>query len=222
MYDISLPTIKMPELGQGKNEDYILEHYAEWEEEVLTKLKELGYPTHLWPSDTTTANGFVRFWKVTGRPLVPAPVDMLIDKQAYDGPAVHPSALKMFNESFKHVGKALFCITKGEDWWVYDKAFLVSDANSYMKFVLYTLAQMDPTILDKPAEKKLGRPRNEVAHAVKLDKSQRYQDWLHSCEAFREELSTYEIRYREAKAESDRLRMEFNMLKARGAPKWIP
>jgi hypothetical protein len=91
-----------------------------------------------------------------------------------------------------------------------------------MRVVLYTVASMNPGILDKPVDKKLGRPRNEAAHAAKADKSQRYQEWLLLCEAYRAELAVAENAYREARVISEKLRIEANMLKARGAPKWIP
>lgn len=222
MYDITLPVADLPLMSPGQNDDYFKEHYAEWLDEVLAKLAELGYPVELWPSDNPAASGFVRYWKGTGLPRNPAPVNMPMDKRAYDGPAVPAAAVKMFNDSFSHVTNALFCITKGEDWWPYDKAFLCNDAESYMQFVLYTLALMDPSIMDKPVEKRRGRPRNEAAHAAKANKSQRYQEWLLLCEAHRAELAAAESAYREAWTVSEKLRVEFNMLKARGAPKWIP
>jgi hypothetical protein len=81
---------------------------------------------------------------------------------------------------------------------------------------------MNPSILDKPVEKKIGRPRNEAAHAAKAEKTARYQEWLLLCEAHRAELALAENAYREAWAASEKLRIEFNALKARGAPKWIP
>lgn len=198
------------------------DHYAEWEQEVLAKLADLGYPVELWPSDAMAANGFVKYWKSTGFPRNPAPVNMPMDKRTYDGPAMPASAVKMFNDSFPHVTNALFCITKGEDWWPHDKAFLCNDAESYMQFVLYTLALMNPSIMDKPAEKKVGRPRNEAAHAAKAEKSIRYQKWLVQCAEYRAEVEVAENKYREARAVSEELRVKLNVLKARGAPKWIP
>ena len=212
MHDITLP------VSNVSSE----EHYAEWEQEVLAKLAELGYPVELWPSDTMGASGFVKYWKSTGLPRNPAPVNMPMDKGAYDGPTMPEAAVRLFNNSFPHVTHAFFCITKGEDWWPHDKAFLCNDANSYMLLMLYTAAVMNPSILDKPAEKKLGRPRNEAAHAAKAEKSARYQQWLAQCAEYRAEVEVAENRYREARAVSEELRVELNVLKARGAPKWIP
>jgi len=212
MYDITLPVSNLSSE----------EHYAEWEQEVLAKLAELGYPVELWPSDAMGASGFVRYWKSTGLPRNPAPVNMPMDKGTYNGPTMPEAAVRLFNDSFPHVTHAFFCITKGEDWWPHDKAFLCNDATSYMLLMLYTAAVMSPSIMDKPAEKKLGRPRNEAAHAAKAEKSARYQEWLAQCAEYRAEVEVAENRYREARAVSEELRVELNVLKARGAPKWIP
>lgn len=222
MFDTSLPVAELPIMSPGQNDDYFKEHYTEWREQVFNKLVELGYPAEMWSPDAMWVSGFVRYWKATGYPRNPAQTNAVMDKRAYDGPVMPASAIKMHNESFPHVTNALFCITKGEDWWPYEKAFLCNNAESYMRFVLYTLAIMNPSIMDKPVEKKRGRPRDDAAHAAKADKSQRYQEWLLLCEAHRAELALAESAYREAWAASEKLRIEFNMLKARGAPKWIP
>ena len=91
-----------------------------------------------------------------------------------------------------------------------------------MKLMLYTAALMNPDIMDKPVEKKLGRPRNEAAHAAKAEKSSRYQQWLADCEAYRAEIAVAENAYLEAKGVAENYRLELNRIKARGAPKWIP
>lgn len=221
MYDITLPVSELPVMTIGQNDEYFKQHREQWEQEVLTKLAELGYPVELWPSGTSIAEGFIRFWKSTGRPRNPAPMNAPMDKTPYNG-TIPEAAAKMFHESFPHVTTALFCITKGEDWWPYEKAFICNNAESYMRFVLYTAAVMKPSVMDKPVEKKLGRPRNEAAHAAKAEKSSRYQQWLADCEAYRAEIAVAENAYLEAKAVADNLRLELNKVKARGAPKWIP
>jgi len=222
MYDITLPVSEVPVSNYGQNDDYFNQHYPQWEQEVLAKLAELGYPAELWPSDSIKAKGFVRFWKSTGLPRNPAPMNAPMDKSSYEGPTMPDSVIKMFNDSFPHVTDALFCITQGEDWWPYDKSFVVDDAASYMRFVFYTVAKMNPKVLDKPAEKKLGRPRNDAAHAAKAEKSARYQQWLADCEAYRAEVAEAENAYLEAKAVAEGFRIELNKVKGRGAPKWIP
>ena len=222
MYDITLPVADLPIMSPGQNDDYFKEHYSEWEQEVLNKLAELGYPVELWPSDAPGTSGFVRFWKSTGLPRNPAPVNLPMDKRPFSGPPMPAQAVKLFNNSFPHVTNAFFCITKGEEWWQHDKAFLCNDAESYMKLMLYTAALMNPDIMDKPVEKKLGRPRNEAAHAAKAEKSARYQQWLADCETYRAEIAGAENAYLEAKAVAENYRLELNRIKARGAPKWIP
>lgn len=221
MYDITLPVADLPIMPPG-HDDCFKEHYTEWEQEVLNKLAELGYPAELWPSGTPVACGFVRFWKSTGLPRNPAPVNLLMDKRPYNGPTMPAQAVKLFNNSFSHVTSAFFCITKGEDWWPHDKAFLCDDARSYMRLMLYTAAIMNPCIMDKPVEKRLGRPLNEEAHAAKAEKRSRYQQWLTDCEAYRAEISVAENAYLGAKAVAENYRLELNRIKARGAPKWIP
>lgn len=221
MHDITLPVSELPIMGYKENDDYFNQHLPQWEQEVLAKLVELGYPAELWPSGSGLANGFIRFWKGTGRPRNAAPINAPMDKTPYDG--VPPeAAAKMFHESFPHVTSASFCITNGEDWWPYEKAFVCNNAESYMRFVLYTVAVRNPKILDKPVEKKLGRPRNEAAHAAKAEKSSRYQQWLADCEAYRAEIAEAENAYLEARAVAEGFRIELNKIKGRGAPKWIP
>lgn len=222
MFDVTLPLSELPIMGYNENTDYFQQHRDQWEQEVLAKLHELGYPVELWPSGSPKIDGFIRYWKGMGHPRNPAPIMGTMDKTPYSGPQMPAGAAKMFFESFPHVTDAMFCITRGEDWWPYDKAFVCNDAQSYALYVLYTAALMNPSILDKPVEKKIGRPRNEAAHAAKAEKTARYQEWLLLCEAHRAELALAENAYREAWAASEKLRIEFNALKARGAPKWIP
>lgn len=222
MFDLSLPVSELPIMSPGENDDYFNQHYPQWEQEVIDKLASMGYPAELWPSDDFRAKGFVRFWKATGQPRNAVPINAPMDKTPYDGPRVPDSVAKMFNTSFPHVMNAMFCITKGEDWWPYDKAFICNDANSYMRFILHTVATMDPKIMEKPAEKKLGRPRNEAAHAAKAEKSSRYQQWLADCEVYRAEVAEAEEAYSQARAVAEDFRAALNKIKVRGAPKWIP
>lgn len=213
MYDIALP------ISNISCED----NYNECEQEVMKKLASIGYPVDFWPSDSVS-KGFVSYWKSTGLPRNPAPVNLAIEKNEYSWKPMPAAVVKLFNNSFKHVTHAFFCITKGEDWWPYDKAFLCNDANSYMLFMLYTAALLDQSVLEMPGKaqnkKKVGRPRNEAVHAAKAEKSYRYKLWLAQCAEYRAELKVAEDRYKQARDEAEKLRLELKVIKNKGAPRF--
>lgn len=222
MFDLSLPVSELPILGYNENTDYFNQHYAQWEQEVLAKLQTLGYPLKLWPSGTSSAANFIRQWKGSGQPLYRAPMLGTVSKEPYTGPAVHPSLMTTFNTAFPIVERANFIITRGEDWWPYDKAFPCNDANSLMLSILYESAIRNPKVLEQTTERKRGRPRDDAAHAAKAEKSSRYQQWLADCEVYRAEVAEAEEAYSQARAIAEELRVAMNKIKVRGAPKWIP
>lgn len=242
MYDINLPISDQPITGQ-QNDDYFNQHRDQWEQEILTKLETLGLPVQMWSFDPYHTTGFIHHWKSTGVPRSFILVGPPMDKTPYDGPKMPEEVQRWFNASFSVMTNALFCITKGEDWWPHEKAFVCNDARSYMLYLLYTSALRDPKIMEEPEKKKLGRPRNEAAHVAKAEKTTRYQQWLADCEEYRahltraenayrarvEECEVYRVAvaeaenaYREAKRVPERLRLELSALRAQSAPKWIP
>lgn len=211
MHDIHLP---IDTLSTSDS----LKQYELWEAEVLAKLETLGYPTKLWPSGDMRATSFVMSWKQLGRPNRPAIVNAPVDRAPYDGPPVAEYVVKLFQGSFHYLTDALFCITKGEDWWPYEKSFLVNDAKSYMKYLLYTTAINDQSVLEAPLQKKRGRPRNDARntenHLTKTERAERYRQWLVDCEAHRRHVAELKSSYETALA-------TYLSVKKQGAPKWV-
>lgn len=213
MYDITLPKSEVPILGFQENDTYFNEHLAEWEQEVLTKLIELNYPAELWPSTAESRLGFIRRWKGSGYPRTMAPLNLPLDKTPYAGHPMPDAVMEVFNKSFELATESTFCITRGEEWWPYDKTFACTDAESYMQGILYLESVVAGQLVAAQPVKKQGRPANTEAKLLKAQKRLRYQQWLSDCEAYKVQLAELRANYQQAMA-------AYSELKEQGAPKW--
>jgi len=148
-----------------------------------------------------------------------------------------------FEKEFQYFIRPFYQFTMGEQWWSGEPLFLVNDATSYLMHTKYSLEARFEDVRDyKP--KKRGRPRNEAAHVAKAEQASRYKEWIDSCRAYKKELQGKSVELRDAEiavrpqveaiqrecaariAEVEGVileqRIALNLLKTRGAPKWIP
>jgi len=200
-------------IGELNPTPYFKEHLQEYENEFLDAACALGYPRELWPSGEQLLTFPIHMAKKTGKLPDTIPTTQPINRTNYTGPKPHELVLHNFNHQFGFASKAVFVITEGEDWWPHARSFLAHDANSWMLYCLYSCALKNKDVLIEP--KKRGRPRNEAAHAVKAERSTRYQEWLAECEAYR-------VRHNELKDAYLKALAEYTAYKEQGAPKWIP
>jgi hypothetical protein len=155
----------------------------------------------------------------------------------------HERIQERFEREFEYFSRPFYQFTAGDNWWEGESLFLVCDANSYLMHCKYE-SELRFEDLRGYKPKKRGRPRNDAAHAAKEEQAGRYKEWIESCRAYKKEvldktneLKTSELAVREQVqaierecaariAEVQRLvqeqRVALNVLKARGAPKWIP
>lgn len=155
----------------------------------------------------------------------------------------HERVQASFEKEFQYFIRPFYQFTMGEQWWSGEPLFLVNDATSYLMHTKYSLEARFEDVRDwRP--KKRGRPRNDAAHAAKAEQASRYKEWIESCRAYKQELQDKTDELRDAEiavkpqveaierecaariAEVQKViqeqRVALNMLKARGAPKWIP
>ena len=155
----------------------------------------------------------------------------------------HERVQASFEKEFQYFIRPFYQFTMGEQWWSGEPLFLVNDATSYLMHTKYSLEARFEDVRDwRP--KKRGRPRNDAAHAAKAEQASRYKEWIESCRAYKQELQdkTDELRdaeiavkpqveaierecaarISEVQAVVQEQRVALNMLKARGAPKWMP
>lgn len=210
MHNITLKQSPLPIMGHGENDEFVQQNLPTWEDEVVEKLVRIGYPLELWPSEMKDKAGFIRYWKGTGNPRTIAPMDAPFDGNPYNGEKMHEAVMSTFTKSFPAIKNAFFCITRGENWWPFQKAFVCNDANSYMKYCLYLNSITGQKLLDLSQEKKAGR-RAAKPHS---EKNARYQQWLADCEAYR-------IRCAELKQDYMTALENYTAWKEQGAPKWI-
>lgn len=215
MHNITLTQSQLPIMGHQENDEFVQENLPLWEQEVLEKLSVLGYPLSLWPTEMKDKAGFIRYWKGTGKPRTITPMDAPFNKDVYDGEKMHDAVMSTFAQSFPAIKTAFFCITQGEDWWPFEKAFVCNDAQSYMKYCLYLNSIAGQKLLESPQEKKRGRPKTGRAEPARSGRSDRYQQWLADCEAYR-------VRCGELKDAYMSALKEYTEWKEQGAPKWIP
>jgi hypothetical protein len=155
----------------------------------------------------------------------------------------HERVQASFEKEFQYFIRPFYQFTMGEQWWSGEPLFLVNDATSYLMHTKYSLEARFEDVRDwRP--KKRGRPRNDAAHAAKAEQASRYKEWIESCRAYKQELQDKTDELRDAEiavkpqveaierecaariAEVQKViqeqRVALNMLKARGAPKWMP
>lgn len=155
----------------------------------------------------------------------------------------HERIQEQFEKEFPYFSRPFYQFTQGENWWEGEPLFLVHDANSFLMHCKYEFESRFEDLRGyKP--KKRGRPRNDAAHAAKEEQAGRYKEWIESCRAYkkevleksnelkacesavREQVEAIErecaARIAEVQRQVQEQRIALNMLKARGAPKWIP
>jgi len=200
-------------IGDITPTDFFKEHLAEYEQEFLDAACSLGYPRELWPSGAFFVPMTVHMAKKQGRLPITIATNLDITGNTYNGPKQHELVVHDFNHQFKMMPKAIFVVTEQEEWWPHAPAFLAHDADSFMLYCLYMRARNNKEVLLEP--RKRGRPRDDVAHAAKAERGQRYQQWLAECEAYRVRSNELKDAYMAALA-------EYTAWKEQGAPKWIP
>lgn len=155
----------------------------------------------------------------------------------------HERIRDKFEREFQYFGLPFYQFTESENWWEGEPLFLVHDANSYLMHCKYEMELRFEELRGyKP--KKRGRPRDEAAHAAKAEQASRYKEWIESCRSYKLEIAEKSAELQQSEqavkeqveaierecaariAEVQRTvqeqRIALNMLKARGAPKWIP
>lgn len=155
----------------------------------------------------------------------------------------HERIRDKFEREFQYFGRPFYQFTENENWWEGEPLFLVHDANSYLMHCKYEMELRFEELRGyKP--KKRGRPRDDAAHAAKAEQASRYKEWIESCRSYKLEIAEKSAELQQSEkavkeqveaierecaariAEVQRTvqeqRIALNMLKARGAPKWIP
>jgi len=228
------------------NADQLAEARADMEARLPTLLINAGFPEEHFPLiknmeslilDCIRFGQFPRMIEVTGISVVKDDPDPeLLTSQ-------HENIQERFQKQFEYFSRPFYQLTTGESWWEGEPLFLVYDANSFLMHCKYELELRFEDIRGhKP--KKRGRPRNDAAHAAKEEQAGRYKEWIESCRAYkkevldksnelkacesavREQVEVIErecaARIAEVQQKVQEQRIALNMLKARGAPKWIP
>lgn len=155
----------------------------------------------------------------------------------------HERIRDSFEKQFPYFSRPFYQFTSHENWWEGEPLFLVHDANSYLMHCKYEMELRFEELRGyKP--KKRGRPRDDAAHAAKAEQASRYKEWIESCRSYKLEIAKKSAELQQSEqvvkeqveaierecaariAEVQRTvqeqRIALNMLKARGAPKWIP
>lgn len=193
--------------------EHFHQHFQQYEQQFLEHASAHGYPSDLWPYGAFFVKSLVHRALVTGVLPETIPISNAMARTQYSGPKLHELVVSDFNRDYPLFQNAVFVLTKGEDWWPYEKTFIAEDANSFMLYCLYRRACSNKEVLTE--QPKRGRPRNEAAHAARAQRSERYQKWLADCEAYRTRQNELKEAYLKALA-------EYTEWKERGAPKWIP
>lgn len=222
MYDTKLPNgAARPDLlGPVAGNEYFVEHRDEWLNEVTSKLESLQFPMHLWPQSTALQDKIIYQCKAIGK--LPRTIFTEVPFVAgdYSFNNLDPRIARLMS-AIPHLQFQFFVFTDGDDWWPYEKSFLVDSAETFLRYCTYDIARLDPTVLDCGAAKRgKGRPKDVAAHAAKEGKASRYRAWLASCASYRALIAEKEEAYIKAKDAADSLKQELQALKAQGAPKW--
>jgi len=224
MYDINLGSGAAPAhlIGAVSGNDYFNEHREQWSAEIQAKLEEVGFPLSLWPTNTHSQNKIIYQCKAFGK----LPRNLFTEVSFVSG-EIHTESIDARiarrMEALPYIKNQFYVFTDGEDWWPYDKFFLVSDAESFLRYCTYETARADPAVLATGGTKNgRGRPRNTEAHATKEARAERYHAWLAECASYRSLVAEKKQQYLEARAVADKFRQELHELETAGAPKWMP
>jgi len=232
-------------LFRPDNADQLKEACTEMEARLTTLLTGAGFPEDhltLIKDKNRVVLDLVRFGRFPGA----IEMDCSVVKDTPDQELLtsqHEKIQEKFEKEFQYFARPFYQFTMGEQWWSGEPLFLVCDANSYLMHCKYTMELRFEDVREyKP--KKRGRPRNDAAHAAKAEQASRYKEWIESCRAYKLEIAEKSAelhqseqgvkeqveaierecaaRIAEIQRQVQEQRIALNMLKARGAPKWIP
>ena len=232
-------------LFQPDNASQLAEAIANMEARLPALLKDAGFPDEHVPIIKSIEN-LIRDCVRWGHFPLRLEVEYHVVKDEPDAElfaSQHERIRDSFEKQFQYFSLPFYQFTSRENWWEGEPLFLVHDANSFLMHCKYELELRFEDLRGyKP--KKRGRPRNDVAHAVKAEQASRYKEWIESCrsyklqiaeksaelhqseQAVKEQVEAIErecsARIAEVQRGVQEQRIALNVLKARGAPKWIP
>ena len=227
------------------NAEQLKEACADMEARLPTLLTDAGFPAEHIPLIKNRERAildFVRWGRFPGA----LEVDLDVVKDVPDQDLLasqHERIQETFEKEFQYFIRPFYQFTMAEQWWSGEPVFLVHDANTYLMHCKYTMELRFEDVREhKP--KKRGRPRNDAAHAAKAEQASRYKEWIESCRSYKLEIAERSAelhqseqgvkeqveaierecaaRIAEVQRQVQEQRIALNMLKARGAPKWIP
>lgn len=203
------------------NSPHYAKHRKLWAAEVYDKLMELGFPAELWPESLAKQDALIFSCKLFGSVVSTINLDVPMQPGEYTGPAYKPSIIKEAEKILDSRECGFYFFTMCEDWWPYDKHFLVDNLDSLVMWKLYNLAKLDQSVLAYKEKGKRGRPRNESAHAARRERSDRYKQWLADCETYRNKVAQLRNEWSALAEQAEAKRMEWRDLVDAGAPKLV-
>ena len=227
------------------NAAQLVEAVADMEARLPVLLKDAGFPDEHVPI-LKNPESLIRDCVRWGQFPLRAEVDTSVAKDEPDAELLasqHERIRDSFEKQFPYFSRPFYQFTGHENWWEGEPLFLVHDANSFLMHCKYEMELKFEDVRGyKP--KKRGRPRDDAAHATKAEQASRYKEWIESCRSYKLEIAERAAELHQSKqgvkeqveaierecaariAEVQRhvqeQRIALNVLKARGAPKWIP
>jgi len=216
MSAIPFPKYDLNLIGSNFPSEYFKENYlTQFRPEFLSVVTPLGYKPE-WIGDDETGMNRVHsaflLASSSGTLTDTLKTNAPVTHTPYTGPKYDNEVMSKFNQWGHMLGRAMFIITEGQDWWPYEKTFLTDNTDNIMKYYLYHAARANPSILNV---KRAGRPRNADSQKDKAKEANkgRYQEWLVLCAEYRAQLEEYKEAYQFHL-------QQYSDFKAQGAKTW--